>query len=81
MAIIGRYVLDSSIFNEIEILQTPDFTKALHNLKGLKYAISIDEERFDCGSKLGLVKANISMALKNPEISKEIKIYLKKLLK
>lgn len=81
LAIIGRYVLNSSIFSEIEILQTPDFTKAIHNLKGLKYALSIDEERFDCGSKLGLVKANISMALKNPEISKEIKNYLRNLLK
>lgn len=75
MAIIGRYVLNSSIFSEIERLQSPDFTKAIHNLKGLKYALSIHDERFDYGSKLGLVKANISMTLKKPEISKEIKIY------
>lgn len=37
----------------------------------------INEERFDCVSKLGLAKANISKALKNLEISKEIK-FLKK---
>lgn len=80
LAIIGRYVLNASIFSEIEMLQTPDFTKAMHNLKELKFALSIDGERFDCGSKLGLVKANISMALKNPEISQELKNYLKELL-
>lgn len=81
LAIIGRYVLNSSIFNEIEKMDTPDFTRAIHNLKELKFAILFNEERFDCGSKLGLVKANIAMALKNPELANELRKYLKKVIK
>lgn len=76
LAIIGRYILNSSIFSEIEKLDEPDFTKAIHNLKELKFAVSIKEERFDCGSKIGLIKANISMAMKNPELAEELKEYL-----
>lgn len=37
----------------------------MHNLKELKFILSVNEERSDCGSKLRLVKGNISMALKN----------------
>ena len=48
LAIIGRYILNASIFDEIELLNEPDFTKAIHNLKELKFAIAIDNERYDC---------------------------------
>lgn len=41
-----------------------------------KYAIEIESERFDCGSKIGLVKANIRFALQDKEIQKEILEYI-----
>ncbi len=81
LAILGRYILNSSIFKEIEESYQTNFTKAIHNLKELKFAIEIDEERFDCGSKLGLVKANISMALKNSELADDLKEYLQNIIK
>ena len=81
LAIIGRYILNASIFDEIELLNELNFTKAIHNLKELKFAIAIDNERYDCGSKLGLVKANIALALKDKEISEELKKYLKDITK
>lgn len=81
LAIIGRYILNASIFDEIELLNETDFTKAIHNLKELKFAIAIDNERYDCGSKLGLVKANVALALKDKEISEELKKYLKDITK
>ncbi len=31
--------------------------------------------RYDCGSKLGFIKANISFALNDPNYSDELKIY------
>ena len=37
--------------------------------------------RYDCGSKLGFMKANVELALKHPEISVEFADYLKQLLK
>ncbi len=29
LAIIGRYILNASVFDEIELLDEPDFTKAI----------------------------------------------------
>lgn len=34
---------------------------------------------YDCGSKLGYLKANIDYAMKRPELAKELRAYLKKL--
>ena len=36
-------------------------------------------KRFDCGSKLGYLKATVEYALEHKELSKEFKNYLKKL--
>lgn len=79
LAIIGRYILNASIFEEIEKNKDINFTEVLHNLKELKFALLVKQERFDCGSKTGLIKANIAMAMKNPQIAEEIKEYIKKL--
>ena len=38
-------------------------------------------KRYDCGSKLGFMKANIELALKHSEISQDFKKYLNQLLK
>lgn len=45
-----------------------------------KYAIEIDSERFDCGSKSGLVKANIKYALQDKEMQKEILEYIENIV-
>lgn len=79
LAIIGRYILDSSIFKEIkkEIKnRNKDFTKAIFSLKDDKYAIEIEGERFDCGSKIGLIKANINFGLKDEKIREEMLRYI-----
>jgi UTP--glucose-1-phosphate uridylyltransferase len=34
--------------------------------------------RFDCGSKLGFMKANVEFALKHPEIAADFAHYLQK---
>jgi len=33
--------------------------------------------RYDCGSKLGYLKANLAFALKHPEVGAEFRKYLK----
>lgn len=65
----------------IEKTEDMNFTEVLHNLKELKFALLVNEKRFDCGSKSGLVKANIAMTLKNQQIANEIKEYIKKKVK
>jgi UTP--glucose-1-phosphate uridylyltransferase len=42
-------------------------------------AYRFDGKRFDCGSKLGYMKANVEFALRHPEISAEFTDYLRKL--
>lgn len=83
IAILGRYILNPTIFNEIQkqkdTSQQIDFTLALQSLNELKYAFEIDFERYDCGSKLGLLIANIEMGLNNLEIKKEFRNYLKEI--
>jgi UTP--glucose-1-phosphate uridylyltransferase len=36
-------------------------------------------KRFDCGSKLGFMKANVEFALRHPEIAQDFATYLKSL--
>ena len=36
-------------------------------------------KRYDCGSKLGFMQANVELALKHPEIADSFKAYLKTL--
>jgi len=83
IAIIGRYVLNPSIFGEIQKQlddsRKIDFTKALQSLNETKYAFEIDFERYDCGSKFGLLIANIEMGLNNSEIADKLREYLKEL--
>ena len=33
--------------------------------------------RYDCGSKIGYLKANIAFALKHPEVASELRKYMK----
>lgn len=53
-----------------------DFTNAIFNIKGDKYAIKTNCKRFDCGSKLGSIQANINFELKNKTIRKELLKYI-----
>jgi UTP--glucose-1-phosphate uridylyltransferase len=33
--------------------------------------------RYDCGSKVGYLKANVAFALKHPEVAAELRKYMK----
>ncbi len=85
IAIIGRYILNSSIFDSIESqLKSsiqPNFTKALQNTKEIKFALNVNLNRYDCGNKLGLLKANIEFALKDNSFKHDVEKYIKNLNK
>ena len=82
--VVGRYVLTPAIFSHIQKL-TPgaggeyQLTDAIQTL--LKdeavYAYAYAGQRFDCGSKLGFLKATVELALRHPETAPEFKAYLK----
>jgi|TARA_B100001758_G_scaffold227368_1_gene220743 UTP--glucose-1-phosphate uridylyltransferase len=84
MGVVGRYILKPSIFNILESTSkgTGDeiqLTDAIADqIKQEKvYAYEFEGKRFDCGSKIGFLKATIEYALHHDEISGELKEYLK----
>ena len=52
--------------------------KELSNKVGMT-AVDFEGTRYDLGSKLGFLKANVDRALSHPEVSEEFKKYIKEL--
>lgn len=84
LAIIGRYILMPDIFAMLEQTKTgkggevqlTDGLKMLSKKQPI-YAYEFEGDRYDAGDKLGFLKANVSFAIKNPNIKKEFKKFLK----
>jgi UTP--glucose-1-phosphate uridylyltransferase len=87
LAVVGRYVLSNKIFDYLEGLgkgaggeiQLTDGIAALMQSEPV-LAYRYDGQRYDCGSKLGYLKATLAMGLKHPEIGKELADHLKKMI-
>lgn len=86
LAVIGRYVLTPAIFKHLdsldtgtggEIQLTDAIAKLLQDETILSYQFA--GKRYDCGSKLGYLIANVEHALLHPEIGNEFLAYLKQL--
>jgi len=83
IAILGRYILTPTIFSYLET-QEPGAGGEIQLTDGLKrlakdeamYAYIFKGHRYDVGTKLGFLQANIEFALRNPEITDELKNYL-----
>ncbi len=86
IAILGRYILTPAIFRYLEN-QTPGAGGEIQLTDSLKrlskdeamYAYVFKGHRYDVGSKLGFLQANIEFALRNPETAEDLKIYLQTL--
>lgn len=87
-SILGRVVLPPEIFSIIENLQPgaggeiqlTDAMCALSRDKGM-IAYAYPGTHHDMGSKLGLIKANISYGIKHEEIGEDLKAWLKEFVK
>ena len=84
LAVVGRYILTPKIFDCLEKvmpgkggeIQLTDGISDLMQLEPI-YAYRFEGKRYDCGSKLGFMRANVELALKHPEIAKDFLSYLK----
>jgi UTP--glucose-1-phosphate uridylyltransferase len=87
LGIIGRYILSPRIFDilmhtkpgkngEIQLTDALGLLLQEQNL----FACEIEGTRYDAGTPLGWLKANVSLALKREDISAEFKDYIKKLI-
>jgi UTP--glucose-1-phosphate uridylyltransferase len=78
LAIVGRYVLPGRIFSLLEKTRPGaggeiQLTDAIEDLLQERpvLAYRFEGQRFDCGNKLGLVKATLHMALNDAQIGEE----------
>jgi UTP--glucose-1-phosphate uridylyltransferase len=83
LGIVGRYILSPNIFKHIRQLQPGSggefqLTDAIASLLQVEkvMAYAFKGIRYDCGDKLGYLKATVELALKHPEFSMEFKSYL-----
>ena len=85
--VVGRYIFCNKIFSLLEKISVGvdneiQLTDAIKLLLGTSpiYSYEFDGTRYDCGTKLGFTKANISFALKDRENADELKRFIKDLL-
>ena len=86
-AVIGRYILQSDIFHELENLKTGaggevQLTDAMSKLlkRSDFYGVNFEGRRFDCGTKQGLLAANMASALERPDMRDGALKAMKKLI-
>ncbi|MEO6421986.1 MAG: UTP--glucose-1-phosphate uridylyltransferase GalU [Candidatus Nitrotoga sp.] len=83
LAVVGRYVLTPRIFYHLaqvqagaggEIQLTDGISALIKEEKVMAYRFN--GIRYDCGSKLGYLKATVALGLKHPELGEEFAAYL-----
>jgi UTP--glucose-1-phosphate uridylyltransferase len=87
LGIVGRYVLTPGTFETIMVtppgkgneIQITDALQILLKQQKL-YAYELEGVRYDTGTHLGWLKANVAYALKRHDIGPELRDYLRKLL-
>ena len=84
LGVIGRYVFNPEIFDCLEKIKPGkggeiQLTDAIQMLLGKQsiFAYEFEGKRYDCGDKLGFMKANIEFSKRHPEIGKEFTEFLK----
>lgn len=88
LSILGRVLLTPDIFDIIDDLepgaggeyQLTDAIKQIAQESGV-YALEFEGDRYDLGSKVGFLKANIVKGLNHPETRDEIRAFIKEISK
>ena len=86
LAVVGRYILTPKIFECLEKVK-PGKGGEIQLTDGISDLMQYEDilayrfagKRYDCGSKLGFMKANVEYALKHSEIADDFASYLKSL--
>lgn len=85
-AVVGRYILTPAIMEKLKTTKRGagneiQLTDAIAELRKTEeiYAYSFEGRRYDCGSKIGYLEANVEIALQHDEMAPDFKNYLKNL--
>ena len=87
LAVVGRYLLDPAIFDKLETtgrgaggeIQLTDAIADLLDEKPV-HAYAFTGDRYDCGSKVGYLKATVAYGLNHPETGAALRAHLEDLL-
>jgi UTP--glucose-1-phosphate uridylyltransferase len=84
LGVVGRYVLKPRIFEHLRAIKPGaggeiQLTDAIQSLLSDEQVLAYRYHgtRFDCGSKLGYLKATVEFALRHPEVSEDFANYLR----
>ncbi len=84
LGVVGRYLLTPRIFHHLRQVKPGtggeiQLTDAIAALVGEEdvFAYEFEGRRYDCGSKLGYLQANLQYALKHPEVGASFRKYLR----
>jgi UTP--glucose-1-phosphate uridylyltransferase len=84
LGVVGRYVFMPTIFDHLRKLKPGaggelQLTDAVQSLLANEQVLAYRYfgTRFDCGSKIGYLKATVELALQHPEVSREFEAYLR----
>ena len=87
LAVVGRYLLPAAIFDKLETTGRGaggeiQLTDAIADLldESPVYAYAFEGERFDCGNKLGYLKATVAHGLEHPDTGDAFRNYLSEVL-
>lgn len=84
LAVVGRYIITPHVFDELarleqgaggEIQLTDSLARTIDTIPFS--ALSFNGTRYDCGSKIGFLKANIAFGLEREDLSDELSRWLK----
>jgi len=89
LIIVGKYIITPGVFEELRKLKKDSkggevrMADALKNLLKRRpiYGLRFEGTRYDCGNKLGFLKATVDFALKHEAVRKEFRKYLKGVVK
>jgi UTP--glucose-1-phosphate uridylyltransferase len=80
LAIIGRYILQPEIFNHLAAFEKGaggeiQLTDAMEKLIGSQpfHGYRFEGERYDCGTRLGLLEANIAYSMHDREVAHQVR--------
>ncbi|MGB2436276.1 MAG: UTP--glucose-1-phosphate uridylyltransferase, partial [Candidatus Puniceispirillales bacterium] len=83
LAVVGRYILEPGVFDELEKMERGtggeiQITDSLARRIGKEpfFSHQFSGTRFDCGSKLGFLQANISYALSRDDLADRLEQWL-----
>lgn len=87
LGVVGRYILTGRVLQMLKQVRAGaggevQLTDAIARLLRVETVLAHPFEgvRYDCGSKLGYLRANVAHGLKHPEVAREFRKYLKKIM-